>query len=137
VQPVDAVAGVQFDGGGGGGGGGNGGVADWFATHALDDEDAAEAVVTTTSTTTSPLPTSFPSDGGDATPRQLRGSGIATSTSFSSSSSSVFPPLPLAPPPVAAPLAEIGNVEAAVVGLYKLNAVDSEIESAWFQPLNL
>jgi hypothetical protein len=30
-----------------------------------------------------------------------------------------------------------GRRPAAVVGLYKLNSVDPELESAWFQPLNL
>jgi hypothetical protein len=30
-----------------------------------------------------------------------------------------------------------GRVIECEAGLYKLNAVDSELESAWFQPLNL
>jgi hypothetical protein len=30
-----------------------------------------------------------------------------------------------------------GNKLLAVVGLYKLNPADPQIESAWFQPLNL
>jgi hypothetical protein len=29
------------------------------------------------------------------------------------------------------------NVQQYQVGLYKLNSIDPELESAWFQPLNL
>jgi hypothetical protein len=41
----------------------------------------------------------------------------------------------------AKPQAELGAerraVQGAAVGLYKLNVVDTQLESAWFQPLNL
>jgi hypothetical protein len=38
---------------------------------------------------------------------------------------------------VASPLMKWGKLVAAAVGLYKLNAVDPQLESAWFQPLSL